>query len=171
MRKQCYPRRVRRAHPQIELSARELAAWRGMLEAHSRLISELDAELEREHGLALTAYEVLMYLGEAGDGKLRMGELADRLLLSRSGITRLVDRLERQGLVERRRCSDDGRGLDAALTAAGRRKLDACRPDHLNGVRRRFLAHLKPAELDFLGGIWQRLLGQSTAPELDEAAS
>ena len=84
-----------------------------MLEAHSALVAELDAELEREHGLPLTSYEVLMYLGDAPAGKLRMGELADRLLLSRSGITRLVDRLVRQGLIERERCKDDGRGYFA----------------------------------------------------------
>jgi DNA-binding MarR family transcriptional regulator len=149
------------------LSPRELAAWRGLLETHSRLIGRLDAELEREHGLPLTAYEVLMYLGDAG-GKLRMGELADRLLLSRSGITRLVDRLERQGLVERRRCSDDGRGLNAVLTDAGRHKLEACRPAHLSGVREHFLGRLEPGELDSLARVWERLLVQSDAEALDE---
>jgi len=151
------------------LSPRELAAWRGMLETHSRLIARLDGELEREHGIPLSAYEVLMYLGDAG-GKLRMGELADRLLLSRSGITRLVDRLERQGLVERRRCTDDGRGFNAVLTDAGRRKLDACRPAHLTGVREHFLTKLEPGELDALGGLWARLLGEDDSKELDEAA-
>ena len=150
------------------LSPSELAAWRGLLETHSRLIARLDAELEREHGLPLTAYEVLMYLGDGG-GKLRMGELADRLLLSRSGITRLVDRLEQQGLVERERCSDDGRGFNAVLTDAGRRKLDTCRPAHLSGVREHFLTKLEPGELDALGGLWERLLGQPDAPRLDEA--
>ena len=76
--------------------ARELAAWRGMLDTHSRLIARLDAELERDHGLPLSSYEVLMYLADA-EGELRMGELAERLLLSRSGITRLVDRLDARG--------------------------------------------------------------------------
>ncbi|MFL5871145.1 MAG: MarR family winged helix-turn-helix transcriptional regulator, partial [Solirubrobacterales bacterium] len=98
-----------------KLSDLELAAWRGMLEAHKDLVARLDAELERDHGLPLTSYEVLMYLADSGKGKLRMGELADRLLLSRSGITRLVDRLERQGLVERQPCEDDGRGYYAVL--------------------------------------------------------
>jgi DNA-binding MarR family transcriptional regulator len=144
------------------LSARELAAWRGLLETHSRLFGRLDAELEREHGLPLTAYEVLMYLGDAG-GQLRMGELANRLLLSRSGITRLVDRLESQGLVERRRCDDDGRGLNAVLTEAGRDKLEACRPTHLRGVREHFLGRLEPGELDSLARVWERLLVQPGA--------
>jgi DNA-binding MarR family transcriptional regulator len=128
-----------------------------MLETHSRLIASLDAELEREHGLQLTAYEVLMYLGDAPDQKLRMGELAERLLLSRSGITRLVDRLEREGLVARHRCDDDGRGYNAVLTPAGRSKLDACRGDHLDGVRRHFLSKLEPGDLDALAGLWQRV--------------
>lgn len=128
-----------------------------MLETHSRLIGRLDAELEREHGLQLTAYEVLMYLGDAPSQKLRMGELADRLLLSRSGITRLVDRLERDGLVARRRCDEDGRGFDAVLTSAGRDKLAACRGDHLDGVRRHFVRRLDRADLDALAAIWRRL--------------
>jgi DNA-binding MarR family transcriptional regulator len=139
------------------LSERELAAWRGMLEVHSELIARLDAELERDHGLPLTSYEVLMYLGDAG-GKLRMGELASRLLLSRSGITRLVDRLERQGFVERERCEDDGRGFYAKLTPAGRSKLDLARPAHLNGVRAHFLSKLDSAELDRLADAWRKLL-------------
>ena len=143
-----------------QLSAGELAAWRGLLATHATLIARLDAELEREHGLPLTSYEVLLYLGDAEGGRLRMGELADRLLLSRSGITRLVDRLERQGMIERERCENDGRGFNAVLTAAGRRKLDAARPAHLGGVRRHFLAQLEPGELDSLAAIWGRLLGQ-----------
>ena len=107
-----------------QLSARELAAWRDARH-HANLIARLDAELERDHGLPLTSYEVLMYLADAEGQRLRMGELADRLLLSRSGITRLVDRLEGQGMIVRERCKSDGRGFNAVLTPAGRRKLDA----------------------------------------------
>jgi DNA-binding MarR family transcriptional regulator len=134
-----------------------------MLETHSRVIARLDAELERDHGIQLTAYEVLMYLGDAPGQKLRMGELADRLLLSRSGITRLVDRLERDKLVARRRCDNDGRGYDAVLTPAGRDKLGACRGDHLDGVRRHFLARLEPGDLDALAQAWDRLGGENGA--------
>lgn len=152
------------------LSERELAAWRGLLETHSRLVAELDHELERAHGLPLVSYEVLMYLGEAKDGKLRMGELAERLLLSRSGITRLADRLERQGLITRERCLDDGRGYFAALTEVGREKLDGARPDHLQGVRAHFLARLDDQQIDDLGRIWQSLQGQAADRDLDEAA-
>ena len=156
--------------PSNLLSARELAAWRGLLEAHSSLVAELDAELEREHGLPLTSYEVLMYLGDEPAGKLRMGELADRLLLSRSGITRLVDRLVRQGLIERERCEDDGRGYYARLTPLGVDALSHTRPAHLAGVRRHFLDRLDPGQIDALGAIWGRLLGENQQAGLDEAA-
>jgi DNA-binding MarR family transcriptional regulator len=151
------------------LSPRELAAWRGMLETHSRLIAELDAELEREHDLPLSAYEVLMYLGDTESGRMRMSELADHLLLSRSGITRLADRLERRGLIERERCSDDGRGFFAQLTPAGRGKLERARPSHLAAVRRVFLARLEPGEIETLASVWGRLLVQTGAGDLDEA--
>ena len=128
-----------------------------MLEVHSRLVHELDAELERDHDLPLSSYEVLMYLGDADGERLRMSELADRLLLSRSGITRLVDRLEGQGMIARERCSDDGRGYFALLTDSGRAKLAAARPDHLAGVRRHFVDQLDREQLDALAGIWQHL--------------
>jgi len=158
------------AHASNLLTGRELAAWRGMLETHSRMVAELDAELERDHGLPLTSYEVLMYRGDADGNKLRMGELADKLLLSRSGITRLADRLERQGLIARERCIDDGRGFNALLTDAGRELLAVARPAHLAGVRRHFLDRLSPDEIEVLGGIWGRLRVQPQNPALDEAA-
>jgi DNA-binding MarR family transcriptional regulator len=151
------------------LSARELAAWKGMLAVHSRFLTRLDSELERDHGLPLTSYEVLMYIGDAEGGRLRMGELAERLLLSRSGITRLADRLERQGLIVRQRCENDGRGLFVSLTPAGRAKLDAARPAHLAGVRRHFISRLTPTELDELGAIWRRLLVDEGRPTLGDA--
>jgi DNA-binding MarR family transcriptional regulator len=140
-----------------------------MLITHSRLVHELDAELEDRHGLPLTSYEVLMNLATTDDDRLRMGELADRLLLSRSGITRLADRLEKQGLIARRRCDDDGRGYFAELTDRGRKLVGAARPDHLDGVRRHFLDRLEPREIDALGEIWARLNGESPAAGLDEA--
>ena len=138
------------------LSERERAAWKGLLATHSRLVHELDAELERQHGLPLSSYEVLMNLADAEGNHLRMGELANRLLLSKSGITRLADRLEKQGLIARRRCDDDGRGYFAELTDAGRELVTTARPDHLAAVRRRFVDRLEPAEIDELGRIWER---------------
>ncbi len=149
------------------LDARELAAWRGMLETHSRMVALLDLELERDHDLPLSSYEVLMNLADAEGERLRMGELANRLLLSRSGITRLADRLAGQGLIERERCENDGRGYFALLTPAGRAKLRAARPAHLAGVRRHFLSRLEPGEIDALGAIWGRLKVPSQDRPLD----
>ncbi|HEX6116660.1 MAG TPA: MarR family transcriptional regulator, partial [Solirubrobacterales bacterium] len=88
------PRTDSPAADTVELDDRELAAWRGFLRAHREVVAHLDEELQRAHDLPLSSYEVLLYLAEAEDGRLRMGELAERLLLSRSGLTRLVDRLE-----------------------------------------------------------------------------
>jgi DNA-binding MarR family transcriptional regulator len=138
------------------LTPRELAAWRGMLRTHRDVVSRLDAELESAHGLPLSSYEVLMYLADAG-GRLRLGDLADRLLLSRSGLTRLIDRLVKQGLVERERCADDARGYFAVLTSAGRRKLAKARPHHLAGVREHFLTHLDAEDMDALARAWERV--------------
>lgn len=140
-----------------QLDSRELAAWRGMLRAHRELVNRLDAELVREHGLPLTSYEVLISLADAPDSRLRMGELANELLLSRSGLTRLVDRLEKQGYVERRRCTDDARGWYATITEAGRRKLRSARPAHLEGVRRHFLDHLDHDDMEALAHVWTKV--------------
>ena len=139
------------------LTERELAAWRGMLRTHRDVVARLDAELERQHGLPLTSYEVLMILADAPDRRLRMGELADALLLSRSGLTRLVDRLERQDMVKRERCEDDARGYFAVITDAGLERLKTTRPAHLAGVRRHFLERLTERDLDALARAWQRV--------------
>jgi DNA-binding MarR family transcriptional regulator len=136
----------------------ELNAWRGMLRAHSATIAALDAELEREHGIPLTSYEVLLYLSENEEGELRMGELADRMLLSRSGLTRLVDRLAREGLVERRTCESDRRGSYARLTEAGRERFFGARPTHLRGVREHFLDRLDAGDHRNLAAAWSKLV-------------
>jgi DNA-binding MarR family transcriptional regulator len=147
---------------QTDLSAKELAAWRGMLQVHSGLIARLDAELEREHGLPLTSYEVLLHLANSDTGTLRMGELADRLFLSRSGLTRLVDRLVKAGLVEREVCESDRRGYFARLTDAGRERFDQARPTHLRGVREHFLSKLDPNDLDALARAWDKVGGAAS---------
>src|SRR3954447_14663808 len=110
-----------------ELTTTELAVWRGFLRLHAALAKQLDAELEAAHGLPLSSYEVLINLQAAPDQRLRMADLADRALLSRSGMTRLVDRLERQGLLVRDHCVSDARGCFAVLTDAGRRALPRAR--------------------------------------------
>src|SRR3954468_3317308 len=136
-----------------ELAAAELGAWRGMLRVHSALVKALDAELLAGHDLPLTSYEVLINLQAAPRRRRRMAELADGVLLSRSGMTRLVDRLERDGLIERDPCTDDGRGTYAVLTDKGEVLLAQARPTHLDGVRERFLQHFEPDELRALGGL------------------
>jgi DNA-binding MarR family transcriptional regulator len=128
-----------------------------MLEVHSGVTRELDAQMRAAHGLAVSAYEVLMFLGESPDGRMRMSDLAHRVLLSRSGCTRLVDRLVRLGYVTRCADSSDGRGLYAEITDAGAETLRAARGTHHDGIRRFFLSRLAPADLDALGDIWARL--------------
>ena len=140
------------------LTPSELAAWRGLLRVHSALAKTLDAELVAEHDLPLSSYEVLITLQAAPGKRCRMAELADRVLLSRSGMTRLVDRLERDGLLERTTCSSDGRGCFAALTEAGEEMLARARPTHLRGVRERFLRHFSPDELATMAAWWERVL-------------
>jgi DNA-binding MarR family transcriptional regulator len=140
------------------LGDRELHAWRGMLRVHSALTKALDAQLEAEHGLPLSSYEVLLFLADAPGHKMRMSELAESILLSRSGLTRLVDRLERDGLIGRQTCPQDARGSFAKLTPAGASKLAAARATHLAGVRALFLDHLSSDELELLGELWARVL-------------
>lgn len=144
---------------QQALTTAELAAWRGMLATHSTLIARLDSELEREHGLPLTSYEVLLHLADSPEGSLRMKELAERLFLSRSGLTRLIDRLAKAGLVEREVCKSDRRGYFARLTDAGRKRFDEARPTHLRGVREHFLSRLDAEDLKALGKAWEKVGG------------
>jgi DNA-binding MarR family transcriptional regulator len=146
-----------------KLDAREVRAWRGLLRVHATLSKALDAELEAAHDLPLTSYEVLMHVADAEGERMRMCELAESILLSRSGLTRLIDRLERDGLVCRTTCSSDARGAFACLTPAGRAKLDAARATHLAGVRRLFLQHFGPEEQEVLASFWERILPGAAA--------
>jgi len=139
------------------LDRAELGAWRGMLRVHAAMTKALDADLLREHGLSLSSYEVLLFLSQAPQGQLRMSELADGVLLSRSGLTRLVDRMEREGLLRREPCEEDARGHYAAITDDGRELFRRARSTHLDGVRDRFLSHFSADELRTLAGLWERV--------------
>jgi len=139
------------------LDRAELGAWRGLLRVHSRMTKALDAELIADHGISLSSYEVLLFLADAPDGQLRMSELADGVLLSRSGLTRLVDRMERDGLLRRERCEDDARGFNALITAEGRELFQSARRTHLDGVRELFLSHLSDDELRTLARLWEKV--------------
>ena len=110
--------------------------WRRLLAVECRIRERLDAELQEFHGISVGDYDVLVHLSEAPGRSLRMSELAGRVLLSRSGLTRRVDGLVRSGWVERKACPDDGRGSLAVLTPAGLELLKTAAPTHVRGVRR-----------------------------------
>jgi DNA-binding MarR family transcriptional regulator len=150
----------------VPLHADGLAAWRWFLRGHATVTRALEAELIIEHGLSLAGYDVLMRLAESPDRQLRMTELADAVLLSRSGVTRLIDRLERAGLVSRCRVREDGRGVAAILTDQGLARLRVASATHLAGVTRYFLDRLGPSDLADLRRIGARLAAQPVSPLL-----
>jgi DNA-binding MarR family transcriptional regulator len=128
---------------------RGLAAWRSLLRAHATLMRRLDTDLEQETGLALADFDVLAQLADA-HGELRMTELADRALISRSGMSRRVARLAAEGLLRRDRAGTDGRGVVVALTAAGIARLAETAPVHARGISKLFVAQLDDQELALL---------------------
>jgi DNA-binding MarR family transcriptional regulator len=140
------------------LTTAENGAWRTFLRAHATVTRRLEAELVAEHELPLASYDVLVQLSEAPSRALRMTELAERVLLSRSGLTRLVDRLERDGLVSRQACPNDARGTLAVLTDAGLERLRKAWPTHLRGVSEHVTSKLSPSELATLEQLLGRLL-------------
>ena len=139
------------------LSEGEVRAWRGLLRAHACLAKRLDAELEQAHGLPMTSYEVLHHLKDASGGRMRMCDLAEQAQLSRSGLTRLVDRLERDELLERCSCDHDARGSYACLTELGRERLAEARGTHLAVVREHFFSRFSESELGALADLWDRI--------------
>jgi DNA-binding MarR family transcriptional regulator len=145
-----------------QLAEHELAAWRGMLEVHARVTRQLDAQMHAEHGLSITEYEVLMFLADAPGHRMRMSEIAEGVLLSRSGCTRLVDRLVELGHVTRSAATTDGRGLYAELTDAGLTKIEAARRTHREGIRRFFLEHVTSTDQIVLADIWKRFQAQTS---------
>jgi len=124
-----------------------MAAWHAFIRAHARVARVLEAELEAEQGLSLPAYEVLAHLSEAPQGRLRMSDLAGLSVLTPSGLTRVVDRLVREGCVERQRCDSDARVVYATVTEVGRERVSQAYPTHLRGVREHLIDRLKPEQL------------------------
>src|SRR6478736_4477463 len=137
-----------------------IGAWRSFLTAHARITRRLDEELQASHGLSLAEYDALLQIAHAPGRRVRMNVLAERVILSRSGITRLIDRLEAQGCVERIACETDARGQEALLTGAGLDRLREAAATHFDGIRRSFLDRLDPAELAAL----ESALGKVAAP-------
>lgn len=135
-----------------------LGVWRSFLRAHAAVTRRLEQELT-DAGMPLTWYDVLLQLAESPQHRLRMAQLADRVLLSRSGLSRLVDRLQAEGYVTRERSADDARGTFTVLTAAGRDALRRAAPVHLRGVREHWLDRFDDDELRTLGRLLQRLDG------------
>lgn len=145
------------------LNEAEMQAWTGFLRASIRLMERLDAELEGQ-GLTLADYEILVHLSADPSGELRMTELAAQTLVSRSGLTRRLDRLVRAGLVTRRACPTDRRGVLAVLTPSGRERLEAAAPTHVEGVRRHFIAQLEGQDLAALARSLDAIVDSSEAP-------
>ena len=138
----------------------EMRAWHAFLAAGSLIDRLLDAQLKEAIGLSHPQYEILVRLADAPDGELRMTELAGTLLTSKSGLTYQVTQLEKAGLVERRSCPSDVRGVLAVLTSAGRRLLEQAAPGHVALVRELLIDVLTPAQLatlaDALGEVSRR---------------
>jgi DNA-binding MarR family transcriptional regulator len=150
-----------------------MAAWHALIRAHSRVVRRLEAELEAEHGLTLPAYEVLAHLSEAPDRRLRMAALATHAVLTPSGLTRLVDKLAREGLVERERCGHDARVVYAVLTPNGMERLVSAYPTHLRGVREHYLDRLsgpqQAAVADALGDLAGACRQEACAEQVTDA--
>ena len=132
------------------LTARDprLAPWRAFLLAHARVSRRLDEELRAEHDLSFAEYDALLTIAQAPGRRIRMGLLAEEVLLSKSGVTRLIDRLVNDGLVERSACLADARGAEAVLTERGLARLRAASRTHLRGISEHFLAVVETADLE-----------------------
>jgi DNA-binding MarR family transcriptional regulator len=141
-------------------------AWRSFLHAHARITRRLDEELQAAHGLSLAEYDALLHISHAPGRRVRMNVLAERVILSRSGITRLVDRLEAAGAVERLACVTDARGQEAALTPLGLERLREAAQTHLDGVRRYFLDRLDQPDLVALESALSRVADPLEASRL-----
>ena len=150
---------------QSRLDGSALEAWRSYLQSHASILRMLDAELVAEHGMTARDYEVLLYLAQAPEGRLPMSALSERTMLTRSGITRLVDGLVSAGLTERVACSDDGRVSYARLTHSGQLKLREAGCTHVASIRRAFLEHFTAEEIEQLASLLSRLPGARAEAE------
>jgi DNA-binding MarR family transcriptional regulator len=141
------------------LDGAALDAWRSYLRSHASILRVLDAELAAQHGMTTRDYEVLLYLAQAPDRRLPMSALAESTMLTRSGITRLVDGLVAAGLIERASCPSDARVSYAQLTDEGYEKLRQAGCTHVTSIRRLFLEHFTPEEIHQLASLLGRLPG------------
>jgi DNA-binding MarR family transcriptional regulator len=135
------------ARPTLTARDPRLVTWRAFLTAYARVARRLDDELRAEHDLSVAEYEALLQIAETPNRRIRMRQLADQVILSKSGVTRLIDRLVADGLVERSACETDARGAEAVLTDAGLDRLRAASHTHLRGVAEHFLDVVDPTDL------------------------
>ena len=153
-------RRTRRKHRVgadglVQWSDTHAAAWIGLLETHKRLTRELEAELEAEHGLTISSLELMSRLARADERMLRLTTLADEAGLSLSRVSRILDTLEKRGLVERRADTYDTRAKKAWLTADGLELLQAAQTTHFAGVERLFFDHVPESDVETLARLFQ----------------
>jgi DNA-binding MarR family transcriptional regulator len=141
------------------LSPLELDAWQALLHAHHQITRTLDAELRKEHGISFGDYDVLLRLARAPERRLRMSELARRVMISPSGLTRVVDGLVEEGLVERQRAPDDARVVYARLTDAGHTRVRRAAQTHLRGIREHFTGRLSETQLRQVASALQVITG------------
>ncbi|MCB0973496.1 MAG: MarR family transcriptional regulator [Actinobacteria bacterium] len=132
--------------------------WRDILEVHGRVVARLDGQMRRAHGIPLEWFHMMAALGEATDGRLRMFELAERTMFSRTNCTRLVDRMETKGLVTREPSPGDRRGVSAVLTPEGRSILQSATPTYETGVSAQFASFVQEDELDVLSKVFERVV-------------
>ncbi|MEV4462947.1 MarR family transcriptional regulator [Micromonospora echinofusca] len=140
------------------LDEREQSAWRGYRRMRRLLDLELARELMRDAGLSEPDYDVLSDLSETPDQRLRLSELADRMLWSRSRLSHHLTRMQQRGLVTREECASDGRGAVVVLTAEGRRAVEAAAPGHVAAVRRHLIDLLTPDEVAALDALTHRVV-------------
>ena len=132
--------------------------WRAFLETHSTVVKYLERRMHEQHGLPLSWWDVLLQLADGPEGRLRMGELAESVLLTRSGVTRLLDRMIEAGLVLREPCPGDRRGYYAVITQEGRDTIGRVGPDHSKDAWKVFLGHITEEEAVLLGRVFKRVL-------------
>ncbi|GAA0412579.1 transcriptional regulator [Acrocarpospora corrugata] len=141
------------------LSPAEQRAWRAHLAAHRLLTHRLDRELQ-EYGLSFNDYEILVNLSESQERRMRMSDLADATIQSRSRLSHQISRMENAGLVTRENCEDDRRGTFAVLTGKGWDTIQRVAPDHVAGVRRHFIDLLTPGQVAELEGIYTPVIAK-----------
>ncbi|WP_433197572.1 MarR family winged helix-turn-helix transcriptional regulator [Nocardia sp. CA-107356] len=139
------------------LSSSQQRAWRAYMDGNQRLATALNRQLQRDSDLTLAEYRILVLLSEAPDRSLRMSELADGVLSSRSRLTHQIRRLESQRMVRRNTCLEDGRGVLAELTDEGMRRLEAAAPGHVEAVHRNFIDLIDPQQLEIVGDVFTRV--------------